>query len=91
MGSRPEINMFIQQMTEANTQRLSKLNEKKAVFNDAFGPFAFCNRKMVNQSEQQEAQLKAYTELIHYVTKVIIKIDGNNKFQGFYWLKRRKI
>ena len=70
MGSRPEVTSFIQQMTEANLKRLSKLNEKKDVFNDAFGPFAYCNRKMVNVFEQDKAQLKAYTELIHYVAKV---------------------
>ena len=72
MGSRPEVTSFIQQMTESNLKRLTKLNEKKAVFNDAFGPFAYCNRKMVNLIEQENAQLKAYAELIQYVAKVIV-------------------
>ena len=70
MGSRPEINQFILKMTEANTARLSKLNKFKTIFNDAFGPFAYCNRKLVNAIEQDEVQRKALQELIHYVAKV---------------------
>ena len=72
MGSRPEINQFILKMTEANTARLSKLNKRKTIFNDAFGPFAYCNRKLVNAIEQDEVQRKAFQELIHYVAKVKI-------------------
>ena len=70
MGSRPEINLFIEKMTETNTFRLTKLNDKKDIFNDAYGPLALCNRKLVSQTEQDQAQLKAYVELIHYVAKV---------------------
>ena len=70
MGSRPEINQFIAKMTEANMARLSKLNKDKTIFNDAYGPFAFCNRKLVNAIEQDEVQRKALQELIHYVAKV---------------------
>ena len=72
MGSRPEVNRFIAQVTESNLKRLSKLNENKTIFNDAYGPFAFCNRKLVNTIEQENAQRKAYKELIHYVAKVKI-------------------
>ena len=72
MGSRPEINQFIRKMTEANTARLSKLNKFKTIFNDGYGPFAYCNRKSVNAIEQDEVQRKAFQELIHYVAKVIL-------------------
>ena len=70
MGSRPEINLFIEKMTETNTVRLSKLNDKKDIFNEDYGPLALCNRKLVSKTEQEQAQLKAYIELIHYVAKV---------------------
>ena len=72
MGSRPEVTMFIKQMTYSNTQRMEKLNEKKSIFNDAFGPFALCNRKRISAEEQFDVQMKMYNELIHYVVKVII-------------------
>ena len=74
MGSRPEVNQFIKKMTEANTNRLSKLNKNKNIFNEAYGPFALCNRKLVNDFEQDDAQIKAYIELIQYVAKVGHKI-----------------
>ena len=70
MGSRPEINLFIEKMTQSNTARLSRLNDKKDIINEAFGPFALCNRKLVSDSEQEQAQMKAYIELIQYVAKV---------------------
>ena len=76
MGSRPEINQFIMKMTEANSNRLSKLNKTKVIFNEDFGPFALCNRKLVKPFEQSEAQLKAYIELIQYVAKVSVPKDN---------------
>lgn len=72
MGSRPEVTQFIKKMTEGNMKRLQKLNKNKNIFNDAYGPFAYCNRKLVNNIEQDEVQLKAYQKLIHYVAKVIL-------------------
>ena len=72
MGSRPEVTMFIKQMTYSNTLRMEKLNEKKSIFNEAFGPFALCNRKRISEEEQFDAQMKMYNELIHYVVKVIL-------------------
>lgn len=70
MGSRPEINQFIMKMTEPNSNRLAKLNKNKVIFDEKFGPYALCNRKLVNAIEQSDAQLKAYNELIQYVAKV---------------------
>ena len=79
MGSRPEVNQFIQQMTEANLQRLSKSSSQKDTFNKAYGPFALCNRKLADMNEQKEAQRKAYADLIHYVGKVRIFIKNWSK------------
>ena len=70
MGSRPETNIFIQKMTETNTNRLHKLNENKMQQNMAYGPFALCNRKNVSIAEQKQMLLSMYNELIHYVMKV---------------------
>ena len=72
MGSRPEINVFILQMTQANEQKWCKRNENKNISNERFGPFAWCNRKpgSCNEAEQNEAQCDAYAALIHYVAKV---------------------
>ena len=70
MGSRPEVNVFIRQMTSANEQKWSKRNEKRQVWNADFGPFAWCNRNQGPPEHQAEAQLEAYAELIRYVAKV---------------------
>ena len=70
MGSRPEVNMFIHQMTSANEQKWSKRNENRKIFNADFGPFAWCNRKQGSPDQQVEAQIEAYAELIRYVAKV---------------------
>ena len=75
MGSRPEVNQFIKKMTDGNMKRLQKLNKNNTIFNDAYGPFAYCNRKLVNNIEQDEVQLKAYQKLIHYVAKVFLKFE----------------
>ena len=92
MGSRPEINQFILKMTEANTNRLSKLNKNKNIFNEAYGPFALCNRKLVNNFEQDEAQLKAYIELIQYVAKVRLQeFKSNYKYDNFCFLLEKII
>ena len=70
MGSRPEVNEFIIRMTDANMQKMSKLNENRKIFNDEYGPFALCNRKKVTKEEQLQAHIKTYNELVHYVGKV---------------------
>lgn len=90
MGSRPEINQFIAKMTEANTARLSKLNNLRTIFNDAYGPFAFCNRKLVNAIEQDDVQRKALQELIHYIAKVNEYYGKHGVFwkHVFYYLEK---
>ena len=70
MGSRPEVNMFINQMTSANEQKWIKRNESKLIVHEEYGPFAWCNRKQTDIDQQADAQLEAYAELIHYVAKV---------------------
>ena len=75
MGSRPEVNSFILKMTAANAQKWSKRNENKKIHNDAFGPFAWCNRTQGSLEHQQEEQLEAYAHFIHYVAKVSRILD----------------
>ena len=70
MGSRPEVNVFILQMTSANEQKwIKRKGNHPTVFNE-FGPYAWCNRKQGTLEQQKEAQMEAYAELIHYVAKV---------------------
>ena len=91
MGSRPEINVFIRQMTDANMQRLLKLNEKQRIFNENYGPFALCNRKRVTLNEQLEAQKTAYNEILQYVGKVKIMniwINFSKIFQSDIYILR---
>ena len=73
MGSRPEVNVFILQMTSANAQKWRKRNEANQVVLEEFGPYAWCNRQNGTREQQHEAQLEAYAELIRYVAKVIYK------------------
>ena len=76
MGSRPEVNVFIRQMTLANEQKWNKRNEDKHILHEEFGPFAWCNRRQTDIEQQREAQLDAYAELIHYVAKVSSQVQG---------------
>ena len=73
MGSRPEVNVFIARMTSANTQKWTKRNENKQIHHAEFGPFAWCNRNHGSIEHQQEEQLEAYADLVHYVAKVSLK------------------
>ena len=68
--SRPEVNAFITQMTSANVHKWNKRNENKKIIHENFGPFAWCNRKAAPIDQQQDAQMEAYADLIHYVAKV---------------------
>ena len=70
MGSRPEVNAFIEQMTSANEHKWNKRNENKTIVHEDFGPFAWCNRRPAPLDQQEDAQLEAYAELISYVAKV---------------------